>query len=116
MTDAIAGLRRPLADAPEDRRDSRRRTVILQARLYQRGALYDCIVNNLSSSGAGVMVEVQILKNEMIVETGTVVTLTIDRFGDFPGTIVWHEAQYAGIRFLQPEADIRALFEAMLPE
>ena len=89
--------------------------MLLKASLYQRGTLFDCLVNNLSSSGAGVIVEVQILSNEMDVKAGAAVTLTIHRFGDFPGMIAWQEAQYAGIRFLQEPEKINALLDALMP-
>ena len=105
----------PDADTTDERRQHRRRPVLLKATLYQRGTLFDCFVNNLSSRGAGVIVEVQILNNGMDVEPGAVVTLTLDRFGDFPGTVAWHEAQYAGISFLQEPARIHALIEALMP-
>ena len=105
----------PNADANDERRQHHRRPVLLKASLYQRGALFDCFVNNLSSSGAGVIVEVQILNNGMDVSPGAVVTLTIDRFGDFPGTVAWREAQYAGVHFLQEPGLNHALIEALLP-
>ena len=114
MADAAAGYH-PTNDAHDERRLHRRRPVLLKANLYQRGVLFDCFVNNLSSRGAGVIVEVQILNNGMDVTPGAVVTLTIDRFGDFPGTIAWHEAQYAGICFLQDPTRTDALIQALLP-
>jgi hypothetical protein len=114
MTEATAFS--PAGTADDERRDRQRRTVLLKALIYQRGSLFDCVVNNLSSSGAGVIVEVQILRNEIDAEPGSIVTLTIDRFGDFPGKIVWHHAQYAGIRFFEDPEHVAALVEALLPD
>jgi hypothetical protein len=114
MSDAIAGLSQA-ADCPDERRRHQRRTVLLRARLYQKGEVVDCIVNNLSAGGAGLLLEVRLMQAQMDMQVGAVVTLTIERYGDLPGEIAWHEKQYAGIRFFQDPEQVRQLTETLLP-
>lgn len=114
MSDAIAGHRQA-ADSLDERRGHRRRTVLLRARLYQKGNVVDCIVNNLSAGGAGLLLEVRLVQAEIDMQDGAVVTLTIERYGDLPGEIAWHDAQYAGIRFFQEPEQVRRLTETLLP-
>jgi hypothetical protein len=116
MTDASAVLL-PESDSADDRRAHQRRTVILRGCLYQRGKVVECVVNNLSAGGAGLIFEVRLLHQEdMEVKVGAMVTLTIDRYGDLPGTIAWNDGQYAGIQFLQEPDQVRLLTEKLLPD
>ena len=99
----------PKTGAKCERRRGRRRPVLLKAHLYQGGQVFDCLVNNLSSFGAGVIVEVHILKGAIDVNAGSVITLTIEGLGDFPGTIAWHDTDHAGIRFMQEPGEVDGL-------
>lgn|GEM_PF-1370208 len=98
-----------------NRRGHRRHRVLWQAKLYQRGVLHDCVVANVSAGGAKVIMEVQLASGGFDLAHGAVATLTIDRFGDFPGRIVWCESGQVGVEFLQPAEEVFRIIGSQLP-
>jgi hypothetical protein len=105
----------PPAKSGRDRRSHRRHRVLWQAKLYQRGVIHECVVANVSAGGAKVIMEVQLTSGGLDLTHGAMATLTIDRFGDFPGRIVWRESGQAGVEFLQPVEEVFRIIGSQLP-
>lgn len=114
MTDAGGHPARPAA-SPEDRRRYKRQRVLWTAKLYQRGVIHECVVANVSAGGARMIMEIQFGAPDPGIEHGALAMLTIDRFGDFPGRVVWHEERYIGLEFLQPADEVFAIIGSQLP-
>lgn len=95
-----------------ERRTSPRNALLMTGRLYQRGTLVNCVVSNISASGAKLLLPGP--ATEMLPDSaaGANITLTVPRFGDFPARLVWVKATGVGIDFLLPEAEIAGLLAA----
>ncbi len=80
-------------DEEAERRISDRRRVAMPASLAGETGLVDCVVQNLSTTGAKVQVVEPFLCDNTI-------TLTIHRFGSLHGNIIWRYNDKIGISFL----------------
>lgn len=88
--------------------------MLMTGRLYQRGTLINCVVSNISASGAKLLLPgpaAEILPDPT---DGANITLTVPRFGDFPARLVWVKATALGIDFLLPEEEVAGLLAAFL--
>ena len=80
-------------DDEDERRISDRRQVALPGNLAGETGMVDCVVQNLSSTGAKVQVDVPF-------HCANTITLTIHRFGSLHGNIIWRHNDKIGISFL----------------
>ena len=96
-----------------ERRIRKRHPVLWRGRLYQRGELFDCVVRNFSATGAALMVEVQLAGTQIDFGRGAIVTLTIGRFGDFPGQVAWQTDNLIGIAFMRDPEEVELLIETL---
>lgn len=97
-----------------NRRASPRSAVLMTARLYQRGRLVDCVVSNVSATGAKVLLPGPASERLLDATPGAVVMLTALRFGDFPARVVWVQGPILGLHFLLPAEDVMDLLAAFL--
>ena len=98
----------------QNRRASPRSAILMTARLYQRGRLVDCVVSNVSATGAKVLLPGPADEHLAVAAVGAVVTLTAQRFGDFPARVVWVQGAMMGVQFLLPAEDVEGLLAAFL--
>ncbi len=84
-----------------DTRQYERNAVLWSAKLYREGSLQDCTVLNISAGGAKVHVQ----KSRLLGSTA-IVTLTILRYGDFQGQVMWQEGDRLGMQFFQPAEQV----------
>ena len=101
-------------DDDDDRRRHRRYPVLWKGKLYQRGVVHDCLVKNFSATGAGLVVEIQLAEADFRPGRGEIATLTIVRFGDFPGQIAWQSNNRLGIAFMRDPGDVEDLMHEFL--
>ena len=101
-------------DDDAERRRKRRFPVLWKGKLYQRGVVHDCLVKNFSATGAGITVEIQLEESDFRPGRGEIATLTILRFGDFPGQIAWQSGNKLGIAFMRDPADVEELTHEFL--
>ncbi|MCA8934247.1 MAG: PilZ domain-containing protein [Rhodospirillaceae bacterium] len=97
-----------------NRRDARRLPVLWKALLYQKGELFDCVVRNISATGAGLVMEIQSETLGSRLTRGAVVTLTIPRFGDFPGQVAWCGPDRIGVAFMRDPDEISEFLDDVL--
>ncbi len=90
MDDQLPAL--PVAD--DNRRRYSRKSVLLRGKFHRGKQSFDCLITNLSASGARVRVD-------QVLDTGVAGTLENDRFGMIPGEVVWQSDDHAGLRFLE---------------
>ena len=98
----------------DNRRRRHRYPVLWKAKLYQRGELFDCVVRNFSATGAGLVLEVQAATIGQHIDRGEIVTLTLNRFGDFPGQVAWCREDRIGVAFMRHPDEVEALIDAFL--
>ena len=94
--------------SPADRRGHRRRAVLLQGRLFRGPQRFDCLVSDLSATGAK-------LKVTGPVEAEHIATLEIGRCGMVPGTVVWRDGDRLGFRFFEPPQRVAELIGTAYP-
>lgn len=93
---------------PSDRRRFPRTAVLWSGKIAAEGAEASCVVLNLSAGGAKVRVSDQ-------AGFGDDITVTVGRFGDFCGKIVWKARDLLGISFTTDAAEVRERLGATLP-
>ena len=92
----------------ESRRAHPRFTVVWTGRIVAASRVLDCVVLNISASGAKLRVfETMELPQRF--------TLIVDRFGDFPAELVWRDRRSAGVRFVGDPTQIGQTFAQALP-
>ncbi len=84
-----------------DTRRHERNAVLWSAKLYREGTLHDCTVLNISAGGAKVH-----LQRSTLLATTAIVTLTILRYGDFQGEVMWERGDRVGLQFFQPAEQV----------
>ncbi len=92
----------------EPRRAHPRFTVVWTGRIVAASRALDCVVLNISASGAKLRVFESL-------ELPQRFTLIVDRFGDFPAELVWRDRRSAGVRFVGDPAQIGQTFAQALP-
>ncbi len=95
-------------DVSDDaRQDEARSSVLWSGKLLSAGQVMNCRVLNISAKGAQ-------LRAQKPFECGLEVILSIDRYGEFAGKLVWQDGANLGIRFNDdPENIARVLGEAL---
>jgi len=95
-------------DVSDDaRQDEARSSVLWSGKLLSAGQVMNCRVLNISAKGAQ-------LRSEKAFECGLEVILSIDRYGEFAGKLVWQDGANLGIRFHDnPENIARVLGDAL---
>lgn len=85
--------------SPKSLRRFTRVSVVLRATLYTPEDQRHCVVMDISAGGAR-------LRGAGPMELETPVTLYIDRFGEFPANVVWHDGEQTGVGFLQHPREV----------
>lgn len=91
-----------------DQRAHPRVPLVLPARLYYMGAMRECVVTDLSSSGAGLQFEEKAPTRELIS------SLDIQGFGIFEGVTIRDQGMSSGMRFLHGEAERNVLLQKLV--
>ena len=94
----------PIVENDSDRRISERKPVELKGSLAGEIGSVDCVVQNLSTTGA----KVQVVER---FECKSTVTLTIHRFGALHGNMIWRYNDKVGISFLEECPELAAFVE-----
>ena len=97
-----------------DRRGSPRSALLLSGCVYQRGCVIDCVVSNVSVTGAKLLLPGSVEDRLPDPAAGSIITLTIPRFGDLPARLVWARQTAIGIDFLQSSDEVAALLSTYL--
>ena len=97
-----------------ERRGSPRSALLLKGNLYQRGCVVDCVVSNLSIGGAKLLLAGSADDRLPDPVAGSIVTLTVARFGDLPARLVWSQRTAIGIGFLQSSDEVAVLLSPYL--
>lgn len=93
---------------PADRRRFPRTAVLWPGKIAADGTEGRCLVLNLSAGGAKVRAgEERSLGDE--------ITVTVGRFGDFCGKVVWKARDILGIRFTTDAIEVGERLGAVLP-
>lgn len=109
--DAAARLVWDLVENPEVNKGERRftrRSVLWAGELRTGGRGLACRVQNISAFGA----KVRLL--EPFSARVSKVTLQVERYGEFPGEVVWQEGQILGISFNDDPEDVAQIFGSAL--
>ncbi len=87
-------------------RRHRRAEVQWPAMVYRKGKIYNCTVLDISVGGARVDLAETL-------DVATILTVTVERYGDFPAEVVWQRDRATGLRFLEsPQTIGKRLTEA----
>lgn len=97
----------PLTLSDDERRRYTRKSVLLRGRFHRGRETFDCLITNISASGARVRIDRPL-------ENGAAGTLENDRFGMIPGEIVWLAKDHAGVRFLERPQWIARLLASVI--
>lgn len=92
----------------EPRRCHPRFTVVWTGRIVAASRALDCVILNISASGA----KLRVFES---MELPQRFTLIVDRFGDFPAELVWRDRRSAGVRFVGDPSQIGQTFAQALP-
>ena len=92
-------------EAGSERRRHERSPLLYSGSLYDGERMVDCVIKDISASGARVMIERRIAEQEKFV-------LDIDGVGLFPGKIVWQSNDHAGIAFLNDPSTVKLRINA----
>ncbi len=109
--DAVTGFLRSLETVEPsimEQRRYRRCSVLWTACVFSAGRTMDAVVLNLCAGGARVR-----LKETPALDDRA--TVSIGRFGDFAGRLVWRDGNEFGLEFLDPPERIVAKVGATLP-
>ena len=89
-----------------ERRANPRNAMLMTGKVYQRGCLTQCVISNVSVGGAKVLLPESATDQLPDPAEGSVVTLTVPRYGDFPARLVWARQTAIGVGFLQSPDEI----------
>ena len=84
-----------------ERRQHARSALLYSCSIYDGETTVDCVIKDISASGARLMVEKRIAADHEVV-------LDIDGVGLFPSRIVWQADHHAGIRFLSDTSLVKS--------
>ncbi len=96
----MADQHHDVADGAE-RRQHERSSLLYSCSIYDGENTVDCVIKDISASGARLMVEKRIAAEQEFV-------LDIDGVGLFPSRIVWQSDDHAGIRFLSDTSLVKS--------
>lgn len=82
----------PIKPQAAERRRFKRSTTVLTGTLFCRDEIVDCVVMNISANGAKI-------KLKQAPAMGETVTLLVNRYGVFTGTIAWRADEAVGVQF-----------------
>lgn len=100
---------RRVKNHPADgRRAHPRFTVVWTGRVVANNRALDCVVLNISASGAK-------LRVFDTLELPVRFTLVVDKFGEFPAELIWRDGRSAGVKFVGDPKEIGQTFAAVLP-
>ncbi len=100
-----------IIENPETNKEQRhypRSSVLWSGQISTGGRSADCRILNISARG----VKIRLLEP---FEPASVVSLRIDRFGVFPGDVLWRYEDFLGIRFRDDPGDIAEIFGDAAP-
>ena len=92
-----------LVDRWKERRRFQRKPVLLAATLETRQGTLQCITLDLSLGGARIQLHEKL-------EPLDQVTLALEKFGHFPGHVVWRNVSEAGLQFTDTPEEIPLRF------
>lgn len=92
----------------DDRRTYKRHAVLLKGRFLYGHETADCVVSNVSATGARVRLDGSRSLNQ-------VGTLHTDRLGAQPGKVVWSTIEDFGFAFFEEPKRVHAVLEASFP-
>ena len=113
-TTTTRGIIRSQGDRPRtdvgwaERRQFRRKAVIWAAKLETDHGVFDCITLDLSLGGARLRCSRSIALLEPT-------TLVLDKFGRFPGEVVWTTPTEIGVQFTESPEQVASRFGDILP-
>jgi hypothetical protein len=90
-------------DTSQERRRWPRRTVLWPAQLQVGDSTHKCWVRNISASGAAVQCDAVLAKQMPV-------TLTLERYGDFAGFIIWTGGKLHGLTFVEAPEKVVQFF------
>ncbi|HZS81967.1 MAG TPA: PilZ domain-containing protein [Stellaceae bacterium] len=93
------------AGAGAERRRHERAPLLHSGSLHQNDDVVDCVIKDISASGARLMMERRIAEQDNFI-------LDIDGVGLFPSRIVWQREGQAGIRFLNDPHTVQSWISA----
>jgi hypothetical protein len=88
-----------------ERRRHERSPLLYSGSLYDGDKMVDCVIKDISASGARVMVERRIVDQQSFV-------LDIDGVGLIASKIIWQSADHAGIEFLNDPGTVKSWISA----
>jgi len=95
---------------PRDRRRSTRVGVMIMATLRATRGFFDCMVLDVSVGGAKLA-----MGDHVVLTTGLNATLIMTPYGALRAQVVWQRLSIAGIRFLDPPAEVAAMLGDLVP-
>src|SRR5882724_1116171 len=92
-------------EAGSERRRHERSPLLYSGSLFDGGKMVDCVIKDISASGARLMVERRIAEQEKFI-------LDIDGVGLFASKIIWQSEDHAGIEFLDDPSTVKSWISA----
>jgi len=108
MDATATSSRQHAAAAPAERRRHQRVGTMWMATLQSTGALYECMVIDLSRGGAKLM-----LPHEQ--PMAEIRALAVGGFATLRAKLAWQRGAFVGVQFLDPPETVAATFRNMLP-
>src|SRR6185437_3850098 len=99
------GAEQDEAGSNAERRGHERAIVLHPGSLHDGDSAIDCVIKDISASGARLAVERPIPERERYL-------LDIDGLGLFPSRIVWQSDDHAGIQFLSDPSTVKSWISA----
>ena len=93
------------AEPGSERRRHERSPLLYSGSLFDGGQMVDCVIKDISASGARLMVERRIAEQEKFI-------LDIDGVGLFASKIIWQSEDHAGIEFLDDPSTVKSWISA----
>jgi len=93
------------ASSGQERRRFERAPLLHSGSLHNARGVVDCVIKDISASGARLMMERRIAEQEKLI-------LDIDGVGLFPSRIVWQSDDQAGIQFLSDPGTVKSWISA----
>ncbi|MDD5286428.1 MAG: PilZ domain-containing protein [Desulfuromonadaceae bacterium] len=76
-----------------------RKEVLVEARIMDDEGWHDCLIINISVSGAKLRIGFQFSQ-------GDTVRLQIGNFGEFGGVVTWQNSQEIGVKFIHDPSEL----------